>query len=101
LLDICLTMKETKKITLDKIMKALGDPIRLSAVQQLIHADKSEITCGEFDYAVQKATFSHHIKILVDAKILCARSEGVRKFLSINPEIKKSYPNILEAIKNS
>ncbi|WP_372655967.1 ArsR/SmtB family transcription factor [Halobacteriovorax sp.] len=94
-------MKEIKQIPLDKIMKALGDPIRLSAVQQLLQASNNEITCGDFNYGVQKATFSHHIKILVDANILCARTEGVRKFLSINPEIEKSYPSILEAIKNS
>lgn len=94
-------MKETEQIPLDKIMKALGDPIRLSAVKQLISPEKREITCGDFDYNVQKATFSHHIKILVEAKIICARTEGVRKFLSINPEIEKSYPSILEAIKNS
>jgi len=91
-------MKEKKEITLDKILKALGDPIRLSVVKQLLNTKNHEITCGEFDYCVQKATFSHHIKILKEANILCERVEGVRKYLSINKDLEKSHPHLLKTI---
>lgn len=94
-------MENIKQIPLDKILKALGDPIRLSVIKQLLKAKNQEITCGDFEYCVQKATFSHHIKILIESHILCERVEGVRKYLSLNPEVKKMYPTILETIKNS
>ncbi len=94
-------MKKIKQVPLDKILKALGDPIRLSVIKQLLDLGKNEITCGEFDYCVQKATFSHHIKILIEAEILCQRVEGVRKYLSISPDIKRHYPELLKTIKNS
>lgn len=101
MLDIYLTMKEIKQLPLDKILKALGDPIRLSVIKQLLLCNDNEITCGDFEYCVQKATFSHHIKILIESHILCQRIEGVRKYLSINPKIVKTYPEIIKAIKNS
>lgn len=101
MLDIYLTMEEIKKIPLDKILKTLGDPIRLSAVKQLLEKTNQEITCGEFNYKVQKATFSHHIKILIESQILSERVEGVRKYLSINPQIKIAYPELLKVIKSS
>ena len=94
-------MKKIDKIPLDQIMKALGDPIRLSVIKQLLNAENQEMTCGSFEYCVQKATFSHHIKIFKDAHILCERLEGVKKFLSIDPEVYNSYPEILETIKKS
>lgn len=99
MLDIYLTMKKIKEIPLDKILKALGDPIRLSVIKQLLKAENHEITCGDFNYCVQKATFSHHIKILIESHILCERIEGVRKYLSINPEIEQMYPEILKTIQ--
>ena len=101
MLDIYQTMKNDITIPLDKILKALGDPIRLSVIKQLLRAQNQEMTCGSFEYCVQKATFSHHIKILLEAKIICERVEGVRKYLSINSEVYKSYPSILETIKES
>lgn len=90
-----------KQITLDKILKALGDPIRLGVVKQLLKEKKHEMTCGSFEHCVQKATFSHHIKILLEAHIICERVEGVRKFLSLNPDLEKAYPEIIRTIKNS
>ncbi len=101
MLDIYLTMKKTEQLPLDKILKALGDPIRLGVIKQLLKSEKPEITCGDFEYCVQKATFSHHIKILIESNILCERVEGVRKYLSINPEIEKSYPDLLKTINNT
>ncbi|MFG1481576.1 helix-turn-helix transcriptional regulator [Halobacteriovorax sp. XZX-3] len=98
-------MNDCTQIPLDKIFKSLGDPIRMSVIKQLIayeeeHGHK-EITCGGFDYCVNKATFSHHIKILIEAHIICQRTEGVKKYLFLNPNIKKYYPGLIETIKKT
>lgn len=90
-------MKKSKSsIPLDQILKALGDPVRLSVLRQLLQ-DK-EKTCGTFDYSVTKATFSHHIKILEEAQIVTCREEGTRKFLSINKTFEKDYAGLLHLI---
>lgn len=101
LLDIYLTMSKIKQVPLDKILKALGDPIRLGVVKQLLSEKKNEKTCGSFEHCVQKATFSHHIKILLESHIICERVDGVKKYLSINPELEKNFPEIIRTIKNS
>lgn len=82
-------------------MKALGDPVRLSVLRQLHNAEGREKTCGTFDYEVTKATFSHHIKILLDAGLIKERYEGTRKFISINTEeIKRAFPGLLDLVFN-
>ncbi|MDD0851672.1 helix-turn-helix domain-containing protein [Halobacteriovorax sp. GB3] len=94
-------MNKCKEIPLDKIFKSLGDPIRMGVIKQLIQHEDGELSCGQFDYCVNKATFSHHIKILLESHILCERTEGVKKFLFLNPNIKKLYPGLIETIKTS
>ena len=94
-----LKQKRKQIISLELVMKALGDPVRLRAVKQLLEAKGEEKACGTFDYTVTKATFSHHIKILKDAGVIQTRVEGTRKFVSVrSAEIKKKFPGLLELI---
>lgn len=95
------TMTKNKQITLDQILKALGEPVRLSVIKQLLDTKEHEKACGTFDYQINKATFSHHIKILVEAGILCERLEGTRKYLSINSALEETYPEIFKLIQKS
>ena len=106
MLDIYLTMKTSgskKKVpTLEQVMKALGDPVRLSVVKQLLSAKCEEKACGTFNYTVTKATFSHHLKILKEAGITCERQEGTRKLTSLNSdELNKRFPGLIELITRS
>lgn len=91
-------MKKKKTLPLDQVLKALGDPVRLSAIRQLL--DEGEKACGTFDHGVTKATFSHHINILVEAGIVKRREEGTRKFLSINADIEKDFPGLIKFISS-
>lgn len=92
-------MKKTKSPTLDQVLKALGDPVRLSTVQQLL--SEGEKACGTFEHTLTKATFSHHINILVEAEIIKRREEGTRKFLSINEDFEKDYKDLLKILGRS
>jgi ArsR family transcriptional regulator len=92
-------MKKTKKIPLDLVMKALGDPVRLSAVKQLL--EEEEKPCGTFNHGLTKATFSHHIKILEDASVIKHRLEGTRKFMSMNEDFVRQFPELVKLIKQS
>lgn len=91
-----------KDITLEQVLKALGDPVRLSIVRQLIEVPGEEMACGTFEYEVTKATFSHHMKILVEAGVIRKRQEGTRQMTSLrSDELKKKFPKLLEMISAS
>jgi ArsR family transcriptional regulator len=88
-----------KNIELDQALKALGDPVRLSIVKQLLKDPTQEKACGTFDYSVTKATFSHHLKILQDAGFIRRRQEGTRKMTSLrSEEVEKRFPGLLDMI---
>ncbi len=92
-------MKKVKKISLDQVMKALGDPVRMDAVRQLL--EEEEKPCGTFNHGLTKATFSHHIKILEDAEVIKHRLEGTRKFMSMNENFVRQFPELVKQIKQS
>lgn len=94
------TMKKKSLPSIDQILKAIADPIRVSVIRQLLEASDHELICRQFDYQVSKPTFSHHIKTLVEAKVLIERIEGTRKFLSINPKLEEIYPELFLLINN-
>ncbi len=91
-----------KDIPLELVLKALGDPVRISVVKQLLKVPNQEKACGTFDYTVTKATFSHHLKILRDAGLTQNRQEGTKKMTSLRTdELKKRFPGLLEMIASS
>ncbi len=92
-------MKKVKKISLDQVMKALGDPVRMDAVRQLL--EEEEKPCGTFNHGLAKATFSHHIKILEDAEVIKHRLQGTRKFMSMNENFVRQFPELVKLIKQS
>lgn len=92
-------MKKTKKIALDQVMKALGDPVRMDAVRQLL--EEEEKPCGTFNHGLTKATFSHHIKILEEAMVIKHRLEGTKKFMSMNEDFVRQFPELVKLIKQS
>lgn len=93
---------QLKDITLEQVLKALSDPVRLSAVRELISAKGAEKACGTFNYTVTKATFSHHLQILREAGIIWTRIEGKNKFTSLRTkELEKHFPGLLGVIAKS
>ena len=85
---------------LDRVLKSLGDPVRLSIVRQLLRAAEGELACGCFDYDVTKQTFSHHMAILDEVGLIQGRPEGTKRMISLRLEaIKKHYPGLLDLIR--
>lgn len=90
-----------KDVSIEQIFKALGDPIRLAAVVELM-ASEGEMACGTFTHNVTKPTFSHHLQILREAGITMTRMEGTKKFVSIRAkELNKQFPGLLDLILKS
>lgn len=91
-----------KDVTIEQVLKALGDPVRLAAIKELLDSEGEEKACGTFNYSVTKATFSHHLQILREAGILKTRLEGTRKYISLRTkELNKRFPGLLDFIHSS
>ncbi len=65
-------------ITLEGVLYALGDPVRLEIVQRL--AANRELCSTDLDLPVANSTLSHHFKILREAGVLHCRKQGTRLY---------------------
>jgi len=67
-----------------RALKALADPTRFRMVQEI--AEAGELSCGEVTkrFDVSQPTISHHLKILVDARLLVQRTEGKQHYTSVD-----------------
>ena len=84
------------EITLTKVLAALSDPVRLSIVSAL--ASKGECGWSGFETCVSNSTFSHHMKVLREAGVICNRGDGTRCFVSLRPELERTFPGLLKQI---
>lgn len=86
--------KTSKEIAL--IAKALGDENRIEILKLLKHGERCICTIIE-DMNIGQSTLSHHMKILLDAKLVKSRKEGKWTHYSMNQE---TYIEMSEIIKN-
>ena len=92
----------TEPLPLDRVLKSLGDPVRLSIVRQLLAAAGGELACGAFEHEVTKATFSHHLAVLEEAGIVQGRPDGTRRIISLRLKaIQKSFPGLWALIRTA
>ncbi len=89
--------KPTSTPELHEVLAALGDPVRLAIVRQL--ATRGEVPCGGFEFDLAKSTLSHHFKVLRDAGLVGARSEGTSLMNYLDREaIDRRFPGLLEGV---
>jgi DNA-binding transcriptional ArsR family regulator len=91
-----LTHPRAKEITLARVLHALSDPVRLSVVADL--AGGTERGSSEFNCGIANSTLSHHLKVLRLAGVINHRKEGTRCFVTLRPELEKTFPGLLTSI---
>lgn len=89
-------------ITVEGILHALSDPVRVSIYSQIAKA-RSAQTCSTFlevsDKVVPKSTLSQHFKVLRDAGLIRSERHGVEMLsTSRSEEIERRFPGLLESI---
>lgn len=84
---------ETKRI--EQISKALADRTRLRIFEAI--SAKRDMTCGDLVNlrGVTPATISHHLKILLDAKLIECRKDGQFVHSKVVPETIAEYSRSL------
>ena len=85
------------QLCLSAILNALGDPIRLNIIKQLM--DDGEITCACCNTDLQKSALSHHFKVLRESGLINVRIDGKQRFLSLRvSELEERFPGLLSSI---
>jgi ArsR family transcriptional regulator len=78
-------------------LKALADPNRFRMVQEIAAA--GELSCSQVNerFDLSQPTVSHHIKLLIEAKILQSRPDGKHHFLSVDEALLDKVAALLPA----
>ncbi|WP_152362737.1 ArsR/SmtB family transcription factor [Microlunatus speluncae] len=92
---------ERAEISIDEVLRALADPVRLSMIRQLAahpHADAG-VACGEIPLGINKSTRTHHLRVLRLAGVIAMRTEGTRRLVTLRAEdLNARFPGVLTAI---
>lgn len=91
---------DPKDITLEAVLYALGDPVRLEIVKRLAETD--EIPCSALELPVAKSTLSHHFKILRESGVLYCRKQGTQHMNSLRrDDLDQRFPGLLDTVLQS
>ncbi len=83
--------------TLERVLYALSDPVRLDIVQRL--SQVAEASCGELDGGRPKSSMSHHFRVLRDSGLVCTYAAGTTHLNSLRREAMESrFPGLIDAI---
>lgn len=86
-----------ENFTLERILYALSDPVRLEIVRHLSRVE--EATCGELDGGRPKSSMSHHFRVLRDSGLVYTRTVGTTHMNSLrNDELNARFPNLITTI---
>ena len=90
-------MPKRKDITIQGMLAALGDPIRLEIVRQM--AQHGELRPTDFLVIGSKQNLTHHLRVLRDAGLLNARYEGRNKVMWLRRDlIDDIAPGLLDGV---
>ncbi|HXA83549.1 MAG TPA: helix-turn-helix domain-containing protein [Candidatus Dormibacteraeota bacterium] len=89
-------------VTVEAILHALSDPVRVAIYAQIVGADCPQ-TCSNFvnisEKAIPKSTLSQHFKALREAGLIRGERQGVEMHnTSRCAEIDKRFPGLIAAI---
>ena len=84
-------------LRLEKVLQALGDPVRLAIVRRL--AREGECSCAALDGGRPKSSMSHHFKVLREAGLLRTRGQGTTHMNALcRAEVEAAFPGLLAAV---
>jgi DNA-binding transcriptional ArsR family regulator len=84
--------------TLQDVLAALSDPVRLEMVRRM-HAGSGPTPCAQLYDGVSKSTASHHFKILREAGVTDRSVIGGQTHQELRLEdVESTYPGVLSSI---
>ncbi|MDT8909615.1 metalloregulator ArsR/SmtB family transcription factor [Amycolatopsis sp. PS_44_ISF1] len=87
-----------EEMTVEAVLRALADPVRLGIVRQLAAAG-TELACGVLAVPVTKSTLTHHLGILRQAGVVAGRQEGTTRYNSLRrKDLDALFPGLLDGV---
>lgn len=87
--------------TLQDVLEALSDPVRLEMVRRLAAAG-APVACADLYESVSKSTASHHFKILREAGVIRSSVIGGQTHQALRTDdVEDRYPGVLRSILSS
>lgn len=85
------------ELSLERVLYALSDPLRLQVVQQL--SAVAEASCGDLNGGRPKSSMSHHFRVLRDAGLIRTQTVGTSHINTLRrSELDGRFPGLLDAI---
>ncbi|QWF78966.1 ArsR/SmtB family transcription factor [Amycolatopsis sp. CA-230715] len=85
------------QMSVDKVLAALGHPIRLAVVRTL--AAHGETYCGAIDTGASPSTMTTHWRILRESGVTSQRLDGRRHYMSLRrDDLDALCPGLLDAV---
>jgi DNA-binding transcriptional ArsR family regulator len=87
-------------VELTSVLFALSDPARLDLVRQLAAQGPQTVAqCHSVDPTAPKSTFSHHLKTLREAGLVCNEPAGRQRTVTLRrAEIDERFPGLLDSV---
>lgn len=94
-----------EEITVEGILHALSDPVRVAIYAQIVGSECSR-NCSNFlkisEKTIPKSTLSQHFKVLREAGLIRGERRGVEMHnTSRCAELQKRFPGLIAAIVNA
>lgn len=88
-------------ITLEGVLGALSDPMRLRILKKLLDSRDGRLSCSGAAPCEEmaKSTLSHHFRVLRDAGLIRTTKQGVENLNSARwDDVNERFPGLLKAI---
>lgn len=87
-----------EEITLESVLAALADPVRLRIVGDLAAAH-TEMACISFSLPVTKSTATHHFRVLREAGLIRQSYQGTSRLNVLRQDdLEALFPGLLDTI---
>lgn len=85
------------QMSLDRVLAALGHPIRLEIVRAL--AAQGETYCGAVDTGAPPSTMTGHWRTLRESGVIHQRAEGRRHYMTLrHADLEALWPGLLQTV---
>src|SRR5579863_3314473 len=88
-------------ITLEGVLGALSDPMRLKIFRKLLERREGSLSCSGAAPCEEmaKSTLSHHFRVLRDAGLIRTTKQGVENLNRVRlDEVNQRFPGLLKTV---
>jgi DNA-binding transcriptional ArsR family regulator len=84
--------------TLQDVLAALSDPVRLEMVRRMAH-DGGPVACADLYESVSKSTASHHFKVLREAGLTERLTIGGQSHQRLRlDDLEEAFPGVVSSV---